>query len=217
MTRPKGSKGEALPQTPPKARLWNPVLKEWDQRVLGPFAGLGGAAQRVRWPAWAIGLGGGGRAQPCFLRQVTTCDRWYNQRAPGRPACGKPGWASSRPAKDPKLLEAQATVLGPERSDRKAGASIPMTEAGSAAKRSFLRLELEGEPVRGRPAPGAPIRSPGLLADGSAPSRWHQAHPANAARTKPMCCGTEAVACATGVKGRRISRARSWSWPPPVP
>ena len=43
-----GSKVGALPRTPPRASRWNPIPKSRDQRVPGPFAGLG-------------------RAQPCFL------------------------------------------------------------------------------------------------------------------------------------------------------
>ena len=38
-----GSKVEAPPQTPPKARLWNPLLKQGRSRGGSPLAGLGGA------------------------------------------------------------------------------------------------------------------------------------------------------------------------------
>ncbi len=39
----RASKVEALPQTPPKASLWNPVLKSRASKGLRPMAGLGGA------------------------------------------------------------------------------------------------------------------------------------------------------------------------------
>jgi membrane protease YdiL (CAAX protease family) len=55
------------PQTPPKARLWSPLLKRSRSRGGSPLAGLGGAAQRFRWPALAIGMGSGGGAQACLL------------------------------------------------------------------------------------------------------------------------------------------------------
>ena len=55
-----GSKVEAPPQTPPKARLWNPSLKGQVSKGPRPLAGPGGAGRWFRWPAWAIGKASGG-------------------------------------------------------------------------------------------------------------------------------------------------------------
>ena len=50
MTRQAGSKVEALPQTPPKASLWNPILKSRVSKGLGPLAGSGRARPSLLAP-----------------------------------------------------------------------------------------------------------------------------------------------------------------------
>ncbi len=102
------SKVEALPQTPPKARLWNPSLKKAGPGGASPLAGLGGAAQRFRRPPWAVGMGSGGRAQPSLL--------------PGSPGATPLGAAPSDLAEVERLVLASGTsfyrgmkVLPPDR------------------------------------------------------------------------------------------------------
>ena len=50
MTRQAGRKVEALPQTPPKASLWNPILKSRVPKGLGPLAGSGRARPSLLAP-----------------------------------------------------------------------------------------------------------------------------------------------------------------------
>ncbi len=126
----RAGKVEALPQTPPGAsRPWTCFSSVRPVQGGSPLAGLGGAAQRFRRPAWVVGRGSG-RESPALLpagplrkaAPESTTPRRIGYPGPCRASrprtewnrCRGGGGAGLRPAPPPAVRTASPTAWKPD-------------------------------------------------------------------------------------------------------
>jgi len=125
-------------------------LGEGGSGRLSSLAGLGGTAQRFRRPAWAVGIGSGERAQPCFPTGQRI-GRWDQDSgtAPGResrsitPAAGAPpGTTSSTPGTAPCATATPPLGHSPKQPPLLAQAVLQRAAQRLAAVRAEAAVEL---------------------------------------------------------------------------